>query len=151
MLRVAQRRCRSAGHSIAIMAADGLRLPFGDAKFDRVTIGYGLRNLPDFEAGLREFHRVTRPGGRLLVLDFAKPRQRLWRACYFAYLRLVLPVLGWSLCGDAAAYAYILESLRDYPDQEAVAELLGRSGWTALRVNNLLGGTMSLHCAAKPG
>jgi demethylmenaquinone methyltransferase/2-methoxy-6-polyprenyl-1,4-benzoquinol methylase len=149
MLRVARRRSRSLGLSIPLLAADGLRLPFVDAAFDRVTIGYGLRNLPDFKAALLEFHRVTRPGGRLLVLDFGKPTQRLWRGCYFAYLRLALPVLGRVFCGDAAAYAYILESLRHYPDQHAIVRLLETTGWQDVRATNFLGGIMSLHSARR--
>jgi len=149
MLRIARRRCKALGISMPLLAADGLQLPFVDAEFDRVTIGYGLRNLPDFKAALLEFQRVTRPGGRLLVLDFGKPAQRTWRACYFAYLRLALPVLGRVFCGNAAAYAYILESLHDYPDQRAVIRLLETTGWQEVHATNFLGGIMSLHCASK--
>ena len=103
---------------------DALRLPFRDSTFDVVTVSYGLRNLADVEWGLREMHRVARPRGRLLVLDFGKPRPILLRAGYFAYLRFWVPVFGRLLCGDAATHAYILESLRDYPAQDGVAALM---------------------------
>ncbi len=150
MLAVANRRKSSAGTSpIEFLHGDALKTPFPDAHFDIVTLSYGLRNLADFAGGLREMHRVTRPGGRLVILDFGKPPHPLWRALYFGYLRFAVPIFGRILCGDAAAYAYILESLQHYPAQEGVAETLRTLGCAKVRVINLLGGAMSLHCAEK--
>jgi demethylmenaquinone methyltransferase/2-methoxy-6-polyprenyl-1,4-benzoquinol methylase len=154
MLAVAARRLRrrapgSAG-GFLLVHGDALQLPFPDDCFDAVTISYGLRNLADVPAGLKEMWRVTKRGGRILVLDFGKPECPVWRRIYLAYLRCVVPWFGRCFCGSAAAYAYIAESLAHYPDQQGVAELIRTLGGSNLRVANLLGGAMSIHCAEKP-
>ena len=127
--------------------ADAQQIPFPDQSFDIVTVGYGLRNLADWQRGLSEMRRVVKPGGRLLILDFGKPRNPLWRAVYFRYLRVAVPMHGRVFCGNAAAYAYILESLQNYPAQEGVAAELQKIGCTDVRTINLLGGVMSIHFA----
>lgn len=134
----------------AWLRGDALRLPFADASFDVVTIGYGLRNLADFTAGLTEMWRVLRPGGRLLVLDFGKPEWPVWRAVYFAYLRWVVPGFGWLCGGSAEAYAYILTSLEPYPAQCGVAEGMRQLGAARLEIVRWLGGAMSLNYGEKP-
>ena len=126
-----------------------MRLAFGDATFDIVTVGYGLRNLSDWETGLREMHRVARPGGRLLVLDFGKPDNALLRSLYFTYLRVVVPVFGKLFCGDSATHAYILESLQRYPAQHGVAQAMQRLGCHDVRIVNLMGGAMSINYGVK--
>ena len=128
---------------------DAQRIPFQDASFDIVTVGYGLRNLANWEAGLSEMCRVAVPGGRLLVLDFGKPENPLWRFLYFSYLRLFVPVLGLIFCGSASAYAYILESLLHYPAQRGVAAKMRNLGLVNIQVINLLGGAMSINYAQK--
>ncbi len=128
---------------------DALRLPFRDDSIDVVTIAYGLRNLADLDLAALEFHRVTRPGGRLLILDFGKPGSALWRVPYVAYLRLIVPLFGQLFCGNAESYRYILESLRQYPAQAGMHELLGKAGWGDLETTNILGGIMSLSIAHK--
>jgi len=149
MLAMARRRAKTSNAPVDFVHGDALTLPFADASFDAVTISYGLRNLADFAAGLAEMTRVLRPGGRLVVLDFGKPAHRLWRVVYFAYLRAAVPLFGWVFAGRADAYAYILESLRHYPDQAGVAALLQRQGLERVRVIELLGGAMVLHRAEK--
>ena len=129
---------------------DALRLPFADGTFDLVTIAYGLRNLADLTAGLREIRRVLRPGGRLLVLDFGKPNNAFWRGLYFGYLKRFVPVLGRVLAGSADAYSYILESLQHYPGQEGVAAQLRQLEFENVRIVNLLGGVMGIDYAEKP-
>lgn len=133
------------------LRGDALRMPFADGAFDLVTIAYGLRNLADLEAGLRELGRVTRPGGRLLVLDFGRPDLAAWRWVYFGYLRSLVPLFGRVFCGDSGTHAYILESLRHYPAQRGVAAGLRRADYGVVRTINLLGGIMSIHWAAKSG
>ncbi|MEY2429082.1 MAG: demethylmenaquinone methyltransferase / 2-methoxy-6-polyprenyl,4-benzoquinol methylase [Verrucomicrobiota bacterium] len=128
---------------------DAQNIPSPDETFDIVTVGYGLRNLASWEAGLREMLRVARPGGRVLVLDFGKPNNRLWRSIYFCYLRLFVPCLGRIFCGNAAAYAYILESLEHYPAQAGVAAKMQDLGMTNVRIINLLGGAMSINYGEK--
>ena len=109
-----------------------------------------LRNLASWEQGLAEMWRVARPGGRLLALDFGKPDLAAWRAVYFAYLRVAVPLLGRCFAGDAQAYAYILESLRHYPAQRGVDARLREMGGRDTRLVNLLGGVMSINYAVKP-
>ena len=94
--------------------------------------------------------RLAKPGGRLLVLDFGKPANRIWRGLYFGYLRMALPAMGWFICGDAAAYGYILASLKEYPAQEGVARAMEELGLARVGIVNLLGGIMSIHYAEKP-
>jgi demethylmenaquinone methyltransferase/2-methoxy-6-polyprenyl-1,4-benzoquinol methylase len=136
-------------HRLMLVCGDALRLPFPDDTFDAVTISYGLRNLASAAAGLREMRRVARPGGRILVLDFGKPANPLWRRLYFGYLRRWVPRLGRLVAGSAEAYAYILESLAHYPAQQGVAALMLELGLTQVQVINLLGGAMSINCGAK--
>lgn len=145
-----QKRDAGPGSRVEFLQGDAMRLPFPDASFDITTVGYGLRNLADWRTGLAEMRRVTCPGGRILVLDFGKPDQPVWRAIYFAYLRRLVPLLGRIFCRDAAAYAYILESLQHYPAQRAVEEEMRGLGCTETRVINFLGGVMSLNMGRVP-
>lgn len=146
MLSVAKNR----RPNLAYFQTDALNLPLKDCSFQVVTIGYGLRNLADINKGLSELLRVLKPGGSLLILDFGKPANPLLRAAYFAYLRLVVPIFGLLFCGDAAAYSYILDSLRHYPAQEGVKSMLETLGCDHVEVHNFLGGVMSIHRATKP-
>lgn len=128
---------------------DAQALPFPQNTFAAVTVGYGLRNLPSWQAGLGEMIRVARPGGRILVLDFGKPPNRLLRSVYFGYLALAVPVLGRLFAGNAEAYSYILESLRHYPAQEGVAAFMRDQGLKNILVHHLLGGMMSINHGVK--
>jgi demethylmenaquinone methyltransferase/2-methoxy-6-polyprenyl-1,4-benzoquinol methylase len=149
MLQVAQGRGRDKRSSANFVQADALRLPLPSNRFDVVTISYGLRNLSDFRAGLVEMLRVLKPNGRLLILDFGKPDFAPWRAAYFTYLRLFVPLFGRIFCGDSATHAYILESLQKYPAQKGIAALLGELGCHDIQIENLLGGVMSINTARK--
>lgn len=152
MLEVARAKARhpkSEGRNPRFICGDAQQLPFGNEEFDVVTVGYGLRNLASWETGLREMARVAKPGGRLLILDFGKPANPLWRGLYFGYLRLAVPVLGRLFAGSADAYGYILESLRHYPAQLGVAAKLCELGLIDVQTINLLGGAMSIHRAVK--
>ena len=155
MLAVARRRLDEgssgfkSGGSVQFLRGDAMRVPFPDESFDVVTISYGLRNLADWEAGLREMRRVARPGGRLLVLDFGKPDNAAWRAIYFAHLRWCVPVLGKIFYGDADTHAYILESLTHYAAQRGVAAKMEEMGLVKTRLVNLLGGMMSINYGEK--
>jgi demethylmenaquinone methyltransferase / 2-methoxy-6-polyprenyl-1,4-benzoquinol methylase len=151
MLKIAVARAslNSAKASPAFIQADAQQLPFPDNSFEIVTVGYGLRNLASWEKGLSEMQRVLQPGGRLVALEFGKPDNSLWRALYFGYLKLFVPVLGKIFCGDAQAYAYILESLTHYPAQDGVAGKMGELSLEDVRIINLLGGVMSINFAKK--
>ena len=132
------------------LQGDAQQLPFPDNSFDAVTVCFGLRNLASWEAGLREMLRVARPGARLVVLDFGKPPNALWRAIYFTHLKISVPLIGRLFCGNADAYAYILESLIHYPAQEGVAAKMRELNLANVRVINLLGGAMAINYGEKP-
>lgn len=129
---------------------DAQQISFPDNSFDIVTVGYGLRNLTSWQRGLDEMYRVARPGARLIVLDFGKPANGVWRAVYFAHLKMSVPLIGLLFCGNASAYAYILESLKHYPAQIAVAEKMRELKLSNVRIINLLGGAMAINYGEKP-
>jgi demethylmenaquinone methyltransferase/2-methoxy-6-polyprenyl-1,4-benzoquinol methylase len=135
--------------NVALVTGDMMALPFGGARFDVVTTGYGLRNVPDLQQTVREIARVLAPGGRLLSLDFNRPDNLLVRAAYLAYLTVVGSVLGMVLHGDPDTYRYIPESIRQYPGARGVARLLEAEGMVAVRVVPVLGGLMAIHLARK--
>jgi demethylmenaquinone methyltransferase / 2-methoxy-6-polyprenyl-1,4-benzoquinol methylase len=129
---------------------DAQQIPFPENSFDIVTIGYGLRNLTSWQRGVDEMFRVAKPGARLIVLDFGKPANPLWRAVYFTHLKMSVPLIGLLFCGNASAYAYILESLKHYPAQLAVADKMRELKLVNVRVINLLGGAMAINYGEKP-
>ncbi|HEV2211487.1 MAG TPA: bifunctional demethylmenaquinone methyltransferase/2-methoxy-6-polyprenyl-1,4-benzoquinol methylase UbiE [Verrucomicrobiae bacterium] len=150
MLDVAAEKKKRVGNtSLQLVRGDAQQLPFEPGGFDIVTVGYGLRNLADWQMGLAEMVRVARPGGRVLVLDFGKPDNTLWRALYFGYLRLFVPLLGLVFCGSASAYSYILESLKHYPAQHGVAAKMRELGMKNVQLYNLLGGVMTINYSEK--
>jgi demethylmenaquinone methyltransferase/2-methoxy-6-polyprenyl-1,4-benzoquinol methylase len=134
----------------SLITGDMLALPFGDARFDVVTTGYGLRNVPDLRQVIQEIRRVLSPGGRLLSLDFNRPEHPLVRAVYLTYLTVVGSALGTVLHGDPDTYRYIPESIRQYPGAHGVARLLEAEGFEAVRVVPVLGGLMAIHVAIAP-
>jgi demethylmenaquinone methyltransferase/2-methoxy-6-polyprenyl-1,4-benzoquinol methylase len=154
MLEIAEnRRLKSTPSSIPnpkFIQGDAQQLPFPENSFDAVTVGYGLRNLANWEAGLHEMVRTAKPGGRLVVLDFGKPPNALWREIYFTHLKMTVPLLGWLFGGNADAYAYILESLKHYPAQDGVAAKMWELSLSNVHVFNLLGGAMAIHYGEKP-
>ena len=150
MLEVAgERNLKSEISNLKFMEGDAQKTPFAENTFDIVTVGYGLRNLTSWESGVDEMFRVAKPGARLIVLDFGKPANALWRAVYFTHLRLSVPLIGLLFCGNAQAYAYILESLKHYPAQLAVAEKMRALKLKNVRVINLLGGAMAINYGEK--
>lgn len=126
---------------------DMLALPFPDRSITVVTIGYGLRNVPDLQQSLREIRRVLVPGGRALSLDFNRPSNPIVRVAYLAYLTVVGSVLGFALHRDPDTYRYIPESIRNYPGAHGVARLMEQLGFTDVRVVRVLGGLMAIHVA----
>jgi demethylmenaquinone methyltransferase/2-methoxy-6-polyprenyl-1,4-benzoquinol methylase len=152
MLRVADARCSRESHSrLQWVQADALRLPFGDNSFDVVSVGYGLRNLADIQLGLREILRVLKPGGKFVSLDFGKPESKAFRAFYFGYLRIALPILGRLFCGDPDTHGYILTSLQDYPAQRGIKELMESCGYRECGFKEFCLGSMAINFGVKPG
>lgn len=151
MLAVAAERSQKTGTCLpTFIQGDAQNVPFPDSSFDIVTIGYGLRNLTSWQRGLEEMYRVAKPGARLIVLDFGKPPNALWRALYFTHLQISVPLIGLLFCGNAKAYAYILESLKHYPAQLAVAEKMRELKLANIQVINLMGGAMAINYGEKP-
>jgi demethylmenaquinone methyltransferase/2-methoxy-6-polyprenyl-1,4-benzoquinol methylase len=135
---------KGIGAQVTYVIANAECLPFPDRRFDCVTIGFGLRNVTDKPAALASMRRVLRPGGRLLVLEFSKPRREI-RAAYDAYSFNVLPRLGGIVAGDAASYRYLAESIRMHPDQETLATMIRDAGFDDCRWHNLAAGIVALH------
>lgn len=151
MIELARQKSRASDseHGPAFLVGDMMALPFRDASFDVVTTGYGLRNVPELSVALQEIARVLRPGGRMLSLDFDKPRNGVLRAIYFSYLTIVGSVLGLVLHRDPDTYRYIPESLRNYPGAERVTRLMRDHGFAEARCEPVLGGLMALHVARR--
>ena len=135
---------KGLGAQVSFVIANAECLPFPDRSFDCVTIGFGLRNVTDKAAALASMRRVLRPGGRLLVLEFSKPRPEV-RAAYDAYSFNVLPRLGAIVAGDAASYRYLAESIRMHPEQETLAAMVREAGFDDCRWHNLAAGVVALH------
>jgi len=140
-----------AGRDVPKVAGDATRLPFADGVFDAVTISFGLRNVVDHVAGLREMARVTRPGGRLVVCEFSTPTNGLFSTVYKEYLMQALPMMARAVSSNPDAYVYLAESIRAWPTQSELADRIRDAGWEAVRWRNLTGGIVALHAAVKPG
>jgi demethylmenaquinone methyltransferase / 2-methoxy-6-polyprenyl-1,4-benzoquinol methylase len=140
---------RKPAPGVAFVAGDALDLPFRDGCFDAATISFGLRNLADPDAGLAEMRRVTRPGGRLVICEFGKLPGRL-NDLYEGYLTTVLPQVARRVSGNAEAYDYLTESIRDWPAQRELAARIGAAGWSAVRWRDLTLGVVAIHKALRP-
>ncbi|NMO54365.1 demethylmenaquinone methyltransferase [Actinoplanes sp. TBRC 11911] len=135
---------------VPLLAGDALRLPFADATFDAVTISFALRNVVDVEGALREFGRVTRPGGRLVVCEFSHPVNVAFRTVYLQYLMRSLPAVARGVSSNPDAYVYLAESIRAWPDQHGLAALITGAGpWARVGWRNLTGGIVALHRATR--
>jgi demethylmenaquinone methyltransferase/2-methoxy-6-polyprenyl-1,4-benzoquinol methylase len=129
-----------------------MRLPFRDGAFDAATIAFGLRNVADPGAALREMARVVRPGGRLVVCEFSRPVWRPFRVVYLNYLMRMLPAIARRVASNPDAYVYLAESIRAWPPQRDLAAMIADAGWTEVRYRNLTGGIVALHAAERdPG
>jgi demethylmenaquinone methyltransferase/2-methoxy-6-polyprenyl-1,4-benzoquinol methylase len=132
---------------LAFAAGDATRLPFADRAFDAVTISFGLRNIVDPDAGLREMRRVTKPGGRLVVCEFSSPSWAPFRTVYLEYLMRGLPSIARAVSSSPDAYVYLAETIRAWPDQAALAARVAASGWGDVAWRDLSGGVVALHRA----
>ncbi|MFJ6798544.1 demethylmenaquinone methyltransferase [Streptomyces sp. NPDC091268] len=134
---------------LPLTAGDATRLPFKDDVFDTVTISFGLRNVQDTEAALRELYRVTKPGGRVVICEFSQPTWAPFRTVYTEYLMRALPPVARAVSSNPDAYVYLAESIREWPDQSALAALLQKAGWGEVAWRNLSGGIVALHRGTK--
>jgi len=147
MLRRGRQRMLDAGivGNVRYVQVDAEALPFPDASFDCISIGFGLRNVTDKERALRAMHGVLRPGGRLLVLEFSKPVVRPLQVAYDAYSFGILPRLGALVARDAGSYRYLAESIRMHPDQETLKKMMEDAGFERCDYLNLTGGVVAIH------
>ncbi len=147
MLSVAEQRAVTKGliGGLSFLVADAEALPLPDACVDRVSIAFGLRNCTDKDAVLREAHRVLRPGGRFLCLEFSRVQVAALAPIYDAWSFQALPRMGRMVAGDADSYQYLAESIRMFPDQETLAEMMRKAGFSRVSVRNLTGGIAAIH------
>ncbi|MGB1557076.1 MAG: bifunctional demethylmenaquinone methyltransferase/2-methoxy-6-polyprenyl-1,4-benzoquinol methylase UbiE [Oceanococcaceae bacterium] len=146
MLGVGRDRLLDRGHAQArYVQADAEALPFPEDHFDLVTMAFGLRNVRDKDAALASIYRVLKPGGRLLVLEFSKPRSALLGKAYDAYSFSVLPRMGQAVANDADSYRYLAESIRQHPDQNTLKGMFENAGFERVQVYNMTGGIVALH------
>jgi demethylmenaquinone methyltransferase/2-methoxy-6-polyprenyl-1,4-benzoquinol methylase len=150
MLDIGRRKARDQGLEVALERGDGLALPYEDASFDALSIAYGLRNFADYQAGLREFFRVLKPGGRLVVLEFPPPPQGVFGRLFRLYFLRVLPLLGGLISGRQSAYRYLPDSVLAFPEPRCLASLMQSAGFTGVRYRLQSFGISALHVGEKP-
>ncbi|MFF2632932.1 bifunctional demethylmenaquinone methyltransferase/2-methoxy-6-polyprenyl-1,4-benzoquinol methylase UbiE [Microbacterium sp. NPDC058021] len=148
---IAEGKRRHGGvENLSFVEADATALPFEDDAFDAVTISFGLRNVNEPKKALAEMLRVTAPGGRLVICEFSHPRSPVFAGLYRFYNDRVLPVVARTMSSNAAAYDYLNESIRDWPDQTTLSSWLREAGWTHVAHRDLTFGIVALHRARKP-
>jgi demethylmenaquinone methyltransferase/2-methoxy-6-polyprenyl-1,4-benzoquinol methylase len=145
-------RAKSGEHGLAVEFgwADALDLPYGDASFDTVTIGFGARNLADLDRGIAEMARVLRPGGRLVILEITRPTREPLASFYGLWFDRLVPMLG-NLAGDSDAYSYLPESVRTFPEPRELAAQMDGAGLIGIRWLLLAGGIIAIHSGRLPG
>ena len=151
MLRVGRDKLLDRGYceNISYVQADAETLPFPDNHFDIVTIAFGLRNVTHKDAAMRSMLRILKPGGRLLVLEFSKPKNQLLSRAYDTYSFKILPLLGKLVAGDSDSYQYLAESIRMHPDQATLKQMMEDAGFARCEFFNMTGGIVALHRGIK--
>lgn len=152
MLNVGRDRLidRGVNQNVQYVQLDAQHIPFEDNSFDCVTIAFGLRNVTDKDLALRSILRVLKPGGRLLVLEFSKPKNALLEKVYDEYSFRLLPLMGKLITNDAESYRYLAESIRMHPDQQTLKQMMENAGFTQTEYHNMTGGIVALHKGIKP-
>ena len=150
MLVLGHQKVGNTANGAYLTEGDALRLPFAEGQFDAVTIAFGLRNLAHVEGGLSEMRRVLKPGGRVAILEFSQPVLPLLRPLFQFYFHQILPRIGGLISGSSEAYRYLPQSVRHFPDQRALAEMMRSVGFESVRYQNLSGGIAALHLGERP-
>jgi demethylmenaquinone methyltransferase/2-methoxy-6-polyprenyl-1,4-benzoquinol methylase len=149
MLDLARRKATDRGAAnVRFEWADALELPYDDATFDAVTVGFGVRNLADLDVGIGELSRVLKPGGRLVILEITNPRRPPLSTFFGLWFDRIVPLLG-TLAGDQEAYTYLPESVKRFPPPEGLAMIMDRSGLERIRYTVLAGGIIAIHSGAR--
>jgi demethylmenaquinone methyltransferase/2-methoxy-6-polyprenyl-1,4-benzoquinol methylase len=150
MLELAQEKATERGaDDVTFEWADAMELPYSDASFDAVTVGFGVRNLADIGEGIREMTRVLKPGGRCVILEITQPQKPPLSTFFGIWFDRIVPVLG-RIAGDPDAYAYLPESVRGFPPPEGLARLMDEGGLAEIRYTVLAGGIIAIHSGVRP-
>lgn len=149
MLTVAAEKNQKESLAIPYVEGDAMKLGFADDAFDAVTIAFGLRNLSNFRDGLTELHRILKPGGNLVVLEFSAPIVPGFRQAFNFYFTRVLPRIGGAVSGSRGAYQYLPDSVSKFPDQKHLAALIRETGFDSVEYSNLTGGIAAIHTGIK--
>ncbi|HKO96268.1 MAG TPA: bifunctional demethylmenaquinone methyltransferase/2-methoxy-6-polyprenyl-1,4-benzoquinol methylase UbiE [Pyrinomonadaceae bacterium] len=150
MLEIARSKATNERAALPFIEGDALQLPFSNETFDAVTIAFGLRNLANVEAGVKELIRVLKPNGRLFVLEFSKPQTPILRSLFQFYFTRVLPLFGGLISGSRGAYEYLPDSVSHFPNQEELASIMAGAGLEEVDFQNLTGGIAALHIGKRP-
>lgn len=152
MLVLGQRKLarQSTTRQFSLVRGDAVNTGFVNESFDAITMAFGLRNVPDFDRALLEMRRILRPGGRLLILEFALPSRRWVRAAYLVYFRHILPHIGHWISGDSVAYRYLNQSVEVFPHGQALCEHIAAAGFSAVGFEPLTCGVAALYQGMKP-
>ncbi|MCU0453281.1 MAG: bifunctional demethylmenaquinone methyltransferase/2-methoxy-6-polyprenyl-1,4-benzoquinol methylase UbiE [Bacteroidetes bacterium] len=150
MLQIAARRLRKAGVDGSLVRGAAECLPFASASFDVVSVAFGIRNFEDLSAGLREMHRVLRPGGQLRILEFSRPRRGLWGSLFTWYFVAVVPKIGRWISGHPEAYTYLPTSVAAFHDSDSLDQILRTAGLKVSASIPLTGGIATLTVAERP-
>jgi len=136
---------RKRNPDLTFIQGDALKMPFPDENFDVTTISFGLRNTHDTAAALVEAHRVTKPGGKIVIVEFSHPTNRLFRLIYMRYLMRALPIIAKKVTPNPKAYIYLAESIQAWPDQRKLAEIMALAGWQKVAWQDLTFGIVAVH------
>jgi demethylmenaquinone methyltransferase / 2-methoxy-6-polyprenyl-1,4-benzoquinol methylase len=151
MMALGQDKVRQAGaaHAIAFVQGDAESLALADRSFDAAMVGFGIRNLSDMVQGLREMHRVLKPGGRIMILEFSQPTNPWFKALYDFYSFTVMPLVGKIMVGSSQAYTYLPESIRLFPSPGELSETLRGLGFAEITYQPLSNGIAVAHVGKK--
>lgn len=151
MLKVAKIKIEEAQlDNVTLVNGDAMKIPYEDNSFDRATIGFGLRNVPDYQNVLSEMCRVLKPGGKIVCLETSQTKIPVYRQLYYFYFRYIMPLFGKIFAGSYKEYAWLNESASKFPDREKLTELFLKAGFEKVRVKALMGGIAAIHGASKP-
>ncbi len=149
MLKIAFDKNEKNARKIPYIEADGMNLSFADASFDAVTIAFGLRNFSNWQNGLIELHRILKPGGKLVILEFSTPVIPGFRQAFQFYFSNILPRIGGAVSGSRGAYEYLPDSVSKFPDQKNLAKMMRETGFSDVEYKNLTGGIAAIHSGVK--
>ncbi|WP_070121139.1 demethylmenaquinone methyltransferase [Bacillus marinisedimentorum] len=151
MLKIGKEKLKGMDmDNVSLIHGNAMSLPFEDNSFDYVTIGFGLRNVPDYMQVLKEMHRVLKPGGKAVCLETSQPTMPVFKQFYYFYFKKVMPVMGKLLAKSYQEYSWLQESASEFPDSRKLAEMFKESGFVNVEVKQYTGGVAAMHLGYKP-